>query len=322
MESIDFQCAAVPGLVSIIIPARNAARYIGATLASIERQTYENWEAIIVEDGTDDGTESLVRNFARRRPANRVEFSRNQRNRGAAYTRNLAFAKAAGEFVALLDADDRWLDDHLAASVKALRQSGKDIAYSTVPQSMLHRSYVTPSASVLRRQVLADVGPWSTCHRYCEDYDFWLRCVRAGKTFHYIGGCHCLYRKNHVGATTQRLSGPLEEVAETVERYMNMHLHVPGLRPKTCRKYAAKAYLVAANCHLNHDPRLDPSADKYRAARLTLKGWRLRPKRTFYLAKGLWLTAWNLVRRLLAPRPATPAPQPAPPSAQETRRAA
>ncbi len=334
MNSIVFDRKAKPGLVSVVIPTRRGEKFIGETLATIGAQTYEQWEVIVVEDGSIGPTQKIVADFARKHRRRRVEYIRNERNYGAAHTRNVAFSKAAGEYVALLDSDDRWLSDHLEVSVKALQETGKDIVYSTVlmvqdgsdmvlgiwgpnweelkdfPQSLFGRSFVTPSATVLRRQVLADVGPWSAGHLYCEDFDFWLRCIQAGKTFHYVGGCHCLYRKNHVGATTQRLCGTLEEVAMTTEHYM----HMRGMRPKTCRKYAAKAYLLAAQFHRTANPANDPSADPTRVGQLLLKGWRLRPKRLKFLLQGLWLNAMAALRRrkqdvyLPAPAPYSAAP--------------
>jgi GT2 family glycosyltransferase len=317
MQSIMFERESTPGLVSVVIPTRRGERFIGETLATIGSQTYPHWEVIVVEDGSVGPTEKIVAEFARKHRPHRIEYARNDRSYGAAHSRNVAFAKSQGEFVALLDCDDRWLPGHLEASVRALRETGQDIVYSTVvmvqdgsdrvlglwgphdgelndfPQSLFARSFVTPSATVLRRQVLADVGPWSTTHRYCEDFDFWLRCVAAGKTFHCMGGCYCLYRKNHVGATTQKLCGTLEEVAITTEHYMNM----PGMRPKTSRKYAAKAFLLAAQFHRTADPACDPSADRQRAGSLMLRGWRLRPKRLKYLFAGLWLIARQSARR-------------------------
>jgi glycosyltransferase involved in cell wall biosynthesis len=317
MKPIVFERKATPGLVSIIIPTRHGERFIGDTLATIGAQTYPEWEVIVVEDGSDGPTEQIVAEFARKHRPHRVHYVRNDRSYGAAYSRNVAFAKAGGEFVALLDCDDRWLPDHLEESVRALRETGQDIVYSTVimvqdgsdmvlgvwgphfgelndfPQSLFSRSFVTPSATVLRRTVIADVGPWSLTHLYCEDFDFWLRCIAAGKTFHCIGGCHCLYRKNHVGATTQKLCGTLEEVAITTKQYMSM----PGMRPKTCRKYAANAFLLAAQFHLTSNPAVDPSADRLRAGSLMLKGWWLRPKRVNHLFRGMWLLVRERLRR-------------------------
>jgi glycosyltransferase involved in cell wall biosynthesis len=317
MDAIEFQRRETPGLVSIIIPTHRAERFIGATLESIGRQTYRQWEVIVVEDGEPSATRGIVAKFSRGHRWRRVDYSCNGQNRGAGATRNTAFAKAGGQYIALLDSDDRWTPDHLETKVQALQESGKDIAYSTTlmvedgtdlvlgawgpsagelrdfPQSLFARSFVTPSASVLRRQVIADVGAWSTTHRYCEDFDFWLRCVQAGKTFQYVGGCHCLYRKNHAGATTQRLCGTLEEVAETTEHYMTMQ--APGVREKTCRRYAAKAFSLAARFHRTANPKFDPSADKSRAAMLMLRSWRIQPKRVGNLLRGLWFGAANVV---------------------------
>jgi len=316
-EILSFESEAKRGLVSIIMPTRNGERFIGETLDSIGRQTYTNWEVIIVEDASHGATCEIARNFTRKHRRHRVDYSRNERPCGAGHTRNIAFRKARGEFIALLDCDDRWLPDHLQATTSALIASGKDIAYSasimiedqtelllgvwgptthelaTFPLSLFGRSFVTPSASVMRRQVLADVGPWDTHYHYCEDFAYWLRCVGAGKTFQYVPGVHCLYRKNHAGATTTRLCGTLEEVAQITEHYMNL----PGLKHDTCRRFAAKAYYAAAQFHLKQNPRFDSSADPARAAQLILHAWRLRPKHVDWLWQGVAGSIGNLFRR-------------------------
>jgi len=328
VSDFAFEGDAVPGLVSIVMPARNAEKYIGATLASVGSQTYRDWELVIVEDGSVGPTEEIVREFARTH-SNQVKYSRNDRSYGAGRTRNIAFAKSAGEFVALLDSDDRWRPEHLADSVSVLQSSGADIAYSTVqmvadgtdeelgvwgptpvelqqfPQSILGRNFVTPSATVLRRQVLADVGAWSTTHLYCEDFDYWLRCIAASKTFKHIDGIRCLYRKNHQGATTQKLSGVLEEVAMTTEKFMRL----PHLDARLGRNYAIEAHRVAAKFHRNSDPSMDPSADPIRAGRILLRGWRLEPQRFGMLLEGLRVhVAENLRRRRV--RSVVPLPTP------------
>ena len=164
---------------------------------------------------------------------------------GPAHSRNVAFRKARGQYIALLDVDDRWLPEHLKTTIAVLEASGKDIAYSSsimiedqtevlmavwgptsselahFPQSLFGRSFITPSATVLRRDVLRDVGPWDTHLHYCEDLAFWLRCVAVGKTFQYVSGCHCLYRKNHEGATTQRMCIRLKQSRRLPSAYMN-----------------------------------------------------------------------------------------------------
>jgi glycosyltransferase involved in cell wall biosynthesis len=311
MTRIEFEHGETAGLVSIVIPTRRGAPYIGQTLASIERQTYAPWEVIIVEDGSDDGTQAIVEDFRRRCPSNDVRFFRNDRNYGASYSRNVAFAKSRGEYIALVDNDDRWLPDHLAHSVAALRNSAVDIVYSTVlmiedgtetllglwgpdphetvefPHGMFRRNFVTPSATVMRRQVLVDVGAWDTDLRYCEDAGFWMRCIVAEKKFLHLGGCSCLYRKNHAGATTQKMCGTLEEFATIVERYLD----IPGLHRRDCIRSVSKAYARAAQCHAQSDVAQDASTDRRRAAPLMWKAWRMRPSRIKF---GL-LAAWYYI---------------------------
>jgi glycosyltransferase involved in cell wall biosynthesis len=331
MDAIRFDRQSTAGLVSIIMPTRNGEKYIGQTLATVACQTYPHWELIVVEDGS-SGASDIVADFARSQPNNRVDYNRNARSFGAAHSRNLAFTKAAGEFIALLDSDDRWFADHLAVSVEALQTSRHDVVYSTVamvedqtdhvlgiwgpnagelgdlPNSMFGRSFVTPSASVMRREVLSDVGAWNTQLKYCEDFDFWLRCLGAGKSFHCLGGIHCLYRKNHAGATTTKLCGTMEEVAQVTER----HMLTPGLRWKHTRRCASKAYALAARLHAEADPARDPSADRSRTPRLLLHAWRLRPTHLDYLYKGVGLLLADKLRprRAAAPPATTGAEQP------------
>jgi hypothetical protein len=317
MTHISFGSEEIEGLVSVVVPTFRKERYIEATLASLGRQTFSNWEVIIVEDGSEAGTQQLVDAFAQQFPSHRVVYRRNDRNFGAAYTRNLAFGMARGQFVALLDSDDRWFPDHVAVSVAALQAHKSDIVYSTVlliedetelllgiwgpdacelasfPQSLFYRNFITPSATVLRRSVLEQVGAWDNRFHYCEDADFWMRCVAAGVRFHHVGGCHCLYRKNHLGATTQRLCGTLQEFAQIAEQYIPRG----DVDENACRKNTWRAYLHAAQRHLETDPRQDPSADPQQAARLLLRAWRLRPKHIECLFKGLALKVRHQLRR-------------------------
>lgn len=316
MAGITFTRSQTPDLVSIIIPTYRCEQYIGETLDSISHQTYDNWEVIVVEDGQAGPTQAIVEDFARRHPSHRVEYSASGKNYGPSHSRNVAFAKAAGEFIALLDSDDRWFPDHLARSVRELCETGKDLAYSTVitiedmtdrilgtwgpeardledlPNRLFNRNFISPSATVFRRRVLGIVGAWDSDLRYCEDLSFWLRCYAAGVQFHYVGGCHCLYRKNHAGAATQKQCATLEMFAVVAQRYM----HLPGLRRKIIGRFVAKAYVRAADAHVKADPTRDPSADRSRALPLLLRAWRIRPTAPMYLVKAIKIAIAEALR--------------------------
>jgi glycosyltransferase involved in cell wall biosynthesis len=307
MTAISFMQSEVTSLVSVIIPTYRCEQYIGETLESISRQTYQDWEVIVIEDGPAGPTRRIVEDFARRHPSHRIEYLSNGANYGQAHARNIAFSQAAGEFIALLDSDDRWFPEHLARSVKELREADADLVYSTVvmiedqtdriigtwgpdqedlddfPHRLFRRNFVTPSATVLRRQTIADVGSWDVELPPCEDLSFWLRCYAAGKRFHYVGGCHCLYRKNHESACTTKECLTAEMFATVAERY----LHLPGLNRKLVQKLVAKAYARAARGHAKTDPTSDSSADRTRAVPLLLRAWRIRPTKPIYLFKAL-----------------------------------
>lgn len=317
VDWIDAAARGVEGLVSIVMPTYRGDRFIGEALATIASQRYADWELLVVEDGPGGTTESIVAEFARGFPAGQVTYTRNDRNRGAAYSRNAGFRQARGEFVALLDCDDRWQPNHLAKSVEVLRDQLVDIVYSTVlmledqsehlldvwgpkpadvadfPYSLFHRNFVTPSATVLRRRVLATVGPWDGQFKYCEDLDFWLRCCAAGVRFQHIGGCHCLYRKNHAGATTSRDCGTREELARILAYYL------PAFEQgnRDCRRRTSKAFVRAAIAHSEADPARDSSADASRARELWLTAWKLNPRRVNYLAQAAFSGRWTSQER-------------------------
>lgn len=96
---------------SVVIPAYNAANYIERTLQSVYDQTYQNYEIVVVDDGSTDSTADILKN--QKHPALRVI---RQKNGGECSARNRAMAEARGEYLAFLDADDVWMPNHLAVA--------------------------------------------------------------------------------------------------------------------------------------------------------------------------------------------------------------
>ena len=119
--------ATISELVSVIMPAYNAAKYISATIDSVLAQTYPNWELIVVDDGSTDATQSLVQAYSRREARIRYFYQLNARQ-GAA--RNKGIAHAQGNILAFLDADDLWLPEKLATQMIQLRDSGADLIFA------------------------------------------------------------------------------------------------------------------------------------------------------------------------------------------------
>ena len=99
------------GLVSIITPTWACAGFIAETIRSIQAQTYTNWELLIQDDCSTDNTREVVERFAQ--GDNRIKYECNDRNSGAAITRNNALKRAQGRWIAFLDSDDLWLPEKL-----------------------------------------------------------------------------------------------------------------------------------------------------------------------------------------------------------------
>ena len=110
-----------PPLVSIITIFHNGERFIGEAIESILRQTYSNWELLLVDDGSSDRATAIVQDFVTRFPA-RIRYLEHARhaNRGMSASRNLGLKHARGEYVSFLDADDVWRPDKLADQVRLL----------------------------------------------------------------------------------------------------------------------------------------------------------------------------------------------------------
>ena len=120
------------GLVSIITPSYNCARFIGETIESVQAQTYSNWEMIISDDCSTDETVSVIESYAE--VDARIKLLRLSENCGAGVARNHSIEAAKGRFIAFLDSDDRWFPDKLEKQLAFM--SAKDCA-------VCHTSYMT-----------------------------------------------------------------------------------------------------------------------------------------------------------------------------------
>ena len=108
------------GLVSVVVPFRNAERFLGEAIESVLAQSYENWELLLVDDGSTDKGPDIVRRLARERSGQIVLLGHpSGRSCGAAATRNLGIAHAQGDYIAFLDADDVWVPGKLREQTEA-----------------------------------------------------------------------------------------------------------------------------------------------------------------------------------------------------------
>lgn len=116
-------------LVSIIMPTYNCGEYIGQSIESVIRQTYQNWELIVIDDCSNDMTESAVSHYLL--IDNRVTYHKLSNNSGAAIARNRGSALAKGVYIAFLDSDDLWVEDKLEKQISFMIDNGYNFTCTT-----------------------------------------------------------------------------------------------------------------------------------------------------------------------------------------------
>ncbi|MGZ5480447.1 MAG: glycosyltransferase family 2 protein [Pyrinomonadaceae bacterium] len=234
-------------LVSVIMPAYNAERYIADSIKSVIDQTYENWELIVVDDGSTDKTAEIVRALAAEETRIRYVFQENQRLGKA---RNTGVTNARGPLIAFLDSDDLWMGRKLELQVQMLERANADIVYTDgffftdsdpaaetrtlsvicgriegarmLDSLLLHNSI--PVLSVLmRRKTFGEAGPFEESAPYhgSEDYDLWLKAAGHGAVFYGMEEKLVRYRRHHAAMTTKD-SGWLRPTLTVVKRHLKL----------------------------------------------------------------------------------------------------
>ena len=113
-------------LISVIIPVYNAERFVAQTLDSVLEQTYENWEAILVNDGSTDNSLDILQKYAQKDARFKII---DKKNGGVSAARNDGLKKAAGEYITFLDADDLWYPQFLEFMLQALQTLNPDVVW-------------------------------------------------------------------------------------------------------------------------------------------------------------------------------------------------
>lgn len=184
-------------LVSVIMPSYNGEEFIEQAISSVIAQTVEDWELIVIDDCSADRTRQIVEGFAI--SDERVRLVRNQKNMGAAGSRNRGLELCNGAYVALLDSDDYWQPQWLSKMLECARQTEADIiycSYAIVDEQgrKLCNDFIVPQQTDFERSMIRSVITCSTvlltkklakAHRfptdmYHEDIALWFRLLRDG----------------------------------------------------------------------------------------------------------------------------------------------
>ncbi|HUU81636.1 MAG TPA: glycosyltransferase family A protein [Acidobacteriota bacterium] len=180
-------------LVSVIIPTFNRAGKVARAISSVLYQTFTDYEIIVVNDASSDGTERVLSQFGKH-----ITCLHHSSNLGVSATRNTGIRSAGSPFIAFLDSDDYWLPQKLAAQIGFFSSHPKAVACQTeeiwirngrlvnpkkkhmkisgdIFEASLKLCLVSPSAVMLKRALLEEVGLFDEDLPACEDYDLWLR---------------------------------------------------------------------------------------------------------------------------------------------------
>ena len=115
------------GLVSVIMPSYNTGAYIKKSIESVLEQTYQEWELIIIDDCSADNTDNIVKMYI---SDPRIKYFRNERNSGAAISRNRAIREAKGKWIAFLDSDDLWMPEKLEKQIRYMEKNDYHFSYT------------------------------------------------------------------------------------------------------------------------------------------------------------------------------------------------
>ncbi len=134
-------------LVSIVLPTYNREKYLERSISSIINQTYENWELLIVDDGSSDTTLTLIKNYLNRFANVRYFY---HENRGAAYSMNIGIQNSKGKFITFLGSDDEYLENHLELRLEYLsKNKNTDLLHS--PAKIIGNQFVKDKHNLLKQ---------------------------------------------------------------------------------------------------------------------------------------------------------------------------
>ena len=204
-------------LVSIIMPSFGTAPFIAESIESVQAQSYKNWELIIVDDCSPDNTDDVVRPYL---SDERIKYLKNEKNSGAAVSRNRALREAKGKWIAFLDSDDLWMPEKLEKQIRFMEKNGYCFSYTNYAEidTEDHRNGIT----VTGPKKVTKTGFFNYCWPGCltvmydaetvgliqiadikknNDYAMWLKVCRKADCY-LLDEELALYRRGREGSVS------------------------------------------------------------------------------------------------------------------------
>ncbi len=202
-------------LVSIIMPSYNTASFIAESIQSVQAQTYKDWELLIVDDCSTDNTDDAVKPYLE---DTRIRYFKNEKNSGAAISRNRALREAKGKWIAFLDSDDLWTPDKLEKQIAFMKENGYHFSYTNYKEIDVDGELNGVSVTGPKR--ITRCGMFNYCWPGCltvmydvevigliqiedikknNDYAMWLKVCKKANCY-LLDECMALYRRGRAGS--------------------------------------------------------------------------------------------------------------------------
>lgn len=235
--------------VSIIVPVYNAEKYIEETVASVEAQTFADWELLLVEDGSSDGSRQTVERMLAEKGDERLHLIV-QENAGAAVARNNGLLQASGRYIAFLDADDLWSPDKLEKQLALMEEKKAGFSFTgyefanengrgtgkivRVPETITYRQALQ-NTTIFTSTVMFDttVIPKDNLRMpqvKSEDTALWFKVLRGGLTAYGLDENLVRYRRVEGSLSANKF--------EAMKRIWNLYRREEGLSvPYSCYNF-------------------------------------------------------------------------------------
>ncbi|TBW27749.1 glycosyltransferase family 2 protein [Gramella sp. KN1008] len=199
------------GLVSVIMPAYNSEAFISEAILSVLQQTYPNWELLIIDDGSSDSSFQIIEKYSKTEA--RIRILKNPTNQGTHISRNKGIKAATGDFIAFVDADDRWKPEKLQKQLQILSKEGIPACFSSYElisedgkplnkkiealpvltyDKLLKANYVGNLTGIYSVKALGKI--YCPAIRKRQDWALWLKVIEKGGPMQSIRESLAVYR--------------------------------------------------------------------------------------------------------------------------------
>lgn len=227
--------------ISVIIPVFNGEKFLRAAIDSVLNQDHADLECIVINDGSTDGTEQIIRSYT----DPRIRYIENEANKGIVYTLNRGIDLAQGKWIARMDADDICMPDRLSAQLAYMQQYPEvDVLATTV--TLIDEAdkeigvweddkrYVSPTAiyeqlpknncvshpTIMAKTAILKAYRYRASQQGSEDYDLWLRLAASGKIIHKLPGSYLLHRIVKTSITRNRQKNVFAHLLQTKRTFL------------------------------------------------------------------------------------------------------